>query len=193
MEKNTHKYITLAYKLYTIEDGKKGLVEQTSADRPFEFITGFGITIDDFEQQVAGLQPGEAFDFTLPVEKAYGPYIEEKVLHLDRDIFTINGHFDHENIFKGAAVPLQNEEGDRFMGQVLDITDDKVVMDLNHPLAGKDLNFVGNIIDTREATDEEIVAMINRGDCGCGCDDCEDGCGDHEGHDHHGCGCGHCH
>jgi FKBP-type peptidyl-prolyl cis-trans isomerase SlyD len=68
-------------------------------------------------------------------------------------------------------------------------------MDLNAPLAGKDLNFKGSVVASREATNDEIQAMINRmsGEgCGCGCDDCEGGCGDHHHDEDCGCGCG-CH
>ena len=70
-------------------------------------------------------------------------------------------------------------------------------MDLNHPLAGKSLNFKGTILENREATNSEIQGMINRlsGEgCGCGCGDCEGGCGGECGEHHdHDCGCGHCH
>ena len=182
-----HNFIILSYKLYTISDGKKGLVEQTTADRPFDFISGFGIALDEFERQVEGLEPGTAFDFTLTADQAYGTYDDERVVSLDREVFTLDGRFDHENIYEGAVVPLQNEQGDRFMGIVSEITDTSVVVDLNHPLAGKSLQFVGEIIENREATDEEIVSMINRGGCGCSCGDCE---GNEKGE---GCGCGKCH
>ena len=119
------------------------------------------------------------------------------MLDLDRSIFQINGHFDHENIFEGAVVPLQNEDGNRFYGRVLEIGADKVKMDLNHPLAGKTLCFSGKVIDKREATNQEIQNLVNflSGEhscgCGCGCDDCGGDCDDH--HHDGGCGCGHCH
>ena len=44
-------------------------------------------------------------------------YVEERILDLDKSIFSINGKFDNENIFKDAIVPLQNEDGNRFMGR----------------------------------------------------------------------------
>lgn len=208
MDKPTNKYITVEYKLYTIDDNGRELVEQTTADRPFQFISGFGITLEAFEQHIAGLEKGEMFDFMLNKEQAYGDHEPARVLNLDREMFCINGHFDHEHIFKDAIVPLQNEDGNHFYGRVLEIGDDKVLMDLNHPLAGKTLNFKGRVTESREATDEEIQGMINRlsgEECGCGCDDCECGkgrCGDDCGHDHHnhhhhhegghcGCGCEH--
>jgi len=193
METNKNKYVSVAYKLYATNADGKTLVEEATVETPFQFITGFGLVLDDFEKTVGALAKGETFDMTISSEQAYGDYSEERVLNLDREIFTINGHFDHENIRKNAMVPLQNEEGKRFMGRVLDITDDTVVMDLNHPLAGMELNFVGSVVENREATNDEIQGMLNRlsGEgcgCGCGCeghDDCHD--------DHDGCCGGHCH
>lgn len=200
MDNNSNKYIAVAYKLYTTENGKKELIEEATAERPFQFISGFGIALDSFENIITGLDKGHDFDFTLTKDEAYGDFMDERVVELDRSIFTINGHFDHENIFVDAVVPLQNEDGNRFYGRVMKITDSKVTMDLNHPLAGKDLTFKGSVIESREATKDEIQGLINRlsGEgCGCGCGggchgDCDgDGCGSHEhGHD---CGCGHCH
>ncbi len=201
MENKPNKYIAVAYKLYTITDGKSELVEEAPADKPFVFISGFGISLEDFESAVENVEKDGDFDFTLTPEQAYGEYVDERVLDLEKEIFSVNGHFDHENIFKDAVVPLQNEDGNHFMGHVLDITDDKVKVDLNHPLAGKTLNFKGNVLDNREATKEEVQNFLNaingENGCGCGCDDCEGGCDNEHEHEHKNgkgdCGCGHCH
>ena len=201
MENKPNKYIAVAYKLYTITDGKSELVEEAPADKPFVFISGFGISLEDFESAVENVEKDGEFDFTLTSEQAYGEYVDERVLDLEKEIFSINGHFDHENIFKDAVVPLQNEDGNHFMGHVLDITDDKVKVYLNHPLAGKTLNFKGNVLDNREATKEEVQNFLNaingENGCGCGCDDCEGGCDNEHEHEHKNgkgdCGCGHCH
>lgn len=196
MDKPVNKYIAVSYKLYTVEDGEKHLVEEAKAEHPFQFISGFGVTLDAFERQVASLEKGEEFDFELGKDEAYGDYEDAHVLDLDRDMFCINGHFDHEHIYKDAVVPLQNADGNRFLGRVLDITDSKVKIDLNHPLAGQTLNFRGCVLESREATNEEIQGMLNRlsGEgCGCGCDHCGgDNCGGdgHHHHDHHGGCCG---
>lgn len=202
MNTTGNKFIAVSYKLYTIEDGERELVEETTAGRPFQFLSGFGLTLEAFENQIVGLEKGAEFDFELTKEEAYGDYEDERVLELDKQIFTINGHFDRERIYPEAIIPLQNEEGNRFMAKVVSITEDKVTVDLNHPLAGCTLNFKGTVDESRQATEDEIKAMISRlsGEgCGCGCHDCggdcggggcDDGCGGH--HDHE-CGCGHCH
>ena len=81
-------------------------------------------------------------------------------------------------------------------GTVVEVKPDTVVVDMNHPLAGADLNFVGEVTESRPATNEEIQEMIKMmtGEGGCSCGSCGDGCGDDCG-DSCGdsCGCGHCH
>jgi len=198
MEEIQNKYIAVSYKLYTTNNGEAGLVEHATEDKPFQFVSGFGMTLPDFEKEIVNLNKGDEFDFTLTKKQAYGDFVEERVLDLDKSIFMINGHFDHENIYQDAYVELQNEDGNHFMGHVLEISEDKVKMDLNHPLAGKDLNFKGKVIESRPATNEEIEGIINRMHGGCNCDSCQGGCDGHhehgEGHHHEGgCGCGHCH
>ena len=197
MENKHNMFVAVSYTLYTVDGEKKEKIEEAPASKPFEFITGFGVTLDEFEKQIAQLDKGADFEFQLSKEQAYGDFEQERVLDLDRSIFQINGHFDHENIFEGAVVPLQNEDGNRFYGRVLEIGADKVKMDLNHPLAGKTLCFSGKVIDKREATNQEIQNLVNflSGEhscgCGCGCDDCGGDCDDH--HHDGGCVCGHCH
>lgn len=190
MEKKTFKYIEVDYKLYVEEDGKKELYEETNEGQPFVFISGFGITIPGFEKQLSVLESGAEFDINIEKNDAYGEYYDERVIDLDKSVFTVNGHFDSQNIYVDAIVPLQNAEGQRFMGQVVEIADNSVKIDLNHPLAGKDLNFTGKVITSREATNEEIQSLVNQlsgggcGGCGGGCHggcggdgNCEGGCG----------------
>ncbi len=200
MNEIEHKYIVVSYELHTTENGEDKVIETATEERPFSYLTGFGMTLDAFEKETEKLQTGDDFEFTLPQDQAYGEYVAERVIDIDKNIFTINNHFDHENIFKGAIVPLQNEDGNHFLGKVVDVMDDKVKMDLNHPLAGKDLTFKGKVIEARLANDKEVEGFIKHIEQHhCGCEDCEGGCGGHDGcgghhHDHVGsCGCGHCH
>ena len=195
MDKAPNKFISVSYQLYTIEDEKKSLVEQTQQGNPFQFISGFGVSLDAFEDQVVGRQPGEKFDFVLTPDQAFGNYEEERVKKIQREKFCINGHFDHENIYPGAVITLIDNEEHRMMARVVKVEDDGVTLDANHPLAGETLQFTGVVLENRDATNVEIQHMLSRlaGEgCDCdGCDDCEGGCGSH--HHEGGCGCGHCH
>lgn len=200
MDSIQHKYIAVAYELYSLSDGESHLTEKTATDQPFDFISGFGLTLEDFEKAVASLPTGKDFDFTLTPEQAYGEYVQERVLDLNKEMFCVDGKLDEEHIYEGAIVPLMNEEGQRFMGQVVEIGNDKVKMDLNHPLAGKSLNFKGTIVENREATEEEIKNLIKHlsggcGGCGGNCGDsgCNGNCNDGNDCKEGGCGgCGGC-
>ena len=113
-------------------------------------------------------------------------------MDLPKNIFEVDGKFDSEMIQEGNTVPMMDSNGNRMNGSVLEVRDDVVVMDFNHPLAGETLHFKGEVIDVHEPTAEEIAAMTApAGGCGCGCDSCGGGCGDHEHGD--GCGCSGCH
>ncbi len=196
MDNTPNKYITVAYKLYIQKEGKQELVEEAPKEHPFQFISGMGISLDAFEEAVTKLESGEKFEFTIPCDQAYGEYLDERVVKLEKKVFERDGKFQSEYIYPGAYVPLVNEDGNHFQGLVLEITDSDVVLDLNERLAGHDLTFIGEIVESRPASNEEIQGMINMltsGGCGCGCGDCGGGCGDcHDDHDG-GCGCGHCH
>lgn len=193
MDKPLSKYISVSYQLYSVsESGEKQLEEQTQQGRPFQFVSGFGFSLDAFEQYIAGLTPGDKFDFTLPPAEAFGDYDPEGVHTMKREAFTINDHFDHENIYPGAIITLLDSDDRRFMARVVSVDADGVTLDTNHPLAGKTLQFTGVVLENRDATNEEIQHMLNHMSGGCDCDDCEGDCGGHH-HDHEGgCGCGHC-
>ena len=185
----TNKYITVAYKLYAIEDGERDFTEEATTEHPFQFISGLGLTLEAFENQLKDFNAGDKFDFTIACTEAYGEYDEDHVIDLPKDIFLIDGKFDETRIKEGAIVPLMTAEGQHINGSVVEVTDDVVVMDMNHPLAGCDLNFVGEVVTNRPATNEELAEMARMmsGGCGCSCDSCGGGCGDHN------CGEGCCH
>ena len=185
METVENKYITLAYKLYSIENGEKEFTEEAPAEHPFQFISGLGLTLEAFESQVKDLKKGDKFDFTIKAEEGYGEYDEEHVIDLPKNIFEIEGKFDSERVVEGAVIPLMTSEGQRINGSVVEVKDDVVVMDMNHPLAGCDLNFVGEVTENRPATNDELAEMarmMSGGGCGggcnggCDCGDCGDGC-----------------
>lgn len=197
METTPNKYITVAYKLHVMTDGQKELVEEAPVAHPYQFISGMGISLDAFEDQIVPLQAGDKFDFVIPCNQAYGEYMDERVVTLDKQIFCRDGKFQSEHIYPGALIPLVNEDGNHFMGLVLEVRESEVVVDLNDRLAGKDLMFSGEVVESRPATNEEIKSIINMltsdscgcsggcggcgGDCSGGCDcggDCGGGCHD---------------
>jgi len=197
MEELTHKAVVVKYEMFDVTDGNETLLEATTEEQPLRLMTDFGmVPVAAFENKMKELATGESFELVLNAEEAFGEYVQERVVDLNKTVFSPNGEFDQVHIRPGVIVPLQNEEGQRFMAQVLEIGEDKVKIDLNHPLAGKSLKFKGTIIESHVATQDEIMALLNQmnhhGCGGCGGGSCSGGCGScGEG----GCGeggCGNC-
>lgn len=195
MKISTNKFVALTYDLNIGEGEERELVERATTENPLEFIYGTGSMLAAFENNLSNLQEGDSFDFVLQAEEAYGEYIDEHVIELDKDMFIQDGVFNEDVIFAGATLPMMDSDGNRLNGTVVEVKEDVVVMDFNHPLAGNALNFTGKIETVREATPEELTALFaphSGGGCGCGC-----GCGDDEADDcgsscntGGGCGCG---
>ena len=180
--------VSLTYDLRI--DGAEGeVIEQATAEKPLSFIFGAGTMLPKFESHLEGLQAGNQFEINLSPDDAYGDVDENAIIDLPKHIFFIDGNFDDEIVKVGNTVPMMSTNGQRLNGLVMEIGDDTVTMDFNHPLAGESLNFKGNILDIREATDEEIAALQSQG-CGCGSGGCGDGdCSDDD-CSTGSCGCG---
>ena len=70
--------------------------------------------------------------------------------------FTVDGEVRKDMLNIGQVVPMQDQNGNPLNGTVMEVADDKVKMDFNHMLAGKELNFTGEILEVREATQAEL-------------------------------------
>jgi FKBP-type peptidyl-prolyl cis-trans isomerase SlyD len=143
--------VSLTYNLYVDQDGTENLVEKTTEEQPLTFLFGAGQMLPRFEENLSTLSTGDAFDFRLPAADAYGEYDEEAVTNLPKEMF------DGQDLPEiGSILPLQDNQGNRFQGQVVSVVEDAVIVDLNHPMAGQELHFTGNILNVRPATPEEL-------------------------------------
>ncbi len=153
VEKN--KVVSLTYTLrYDSADGE--IVQEVKEDNPFVHLFGVGSLLPAFEDNLKGLELGGKFAFDLPHKEAYGEVSEADVVKLSKDIFMKDGKPDNELLQIGRLIPMRNDDGHVIEGKILSIEDDGVVMDFNHPLAGKDLHFSGEILEVRDANDEEV-------------------------------------
>ena len=186
MKITANKYVAVTYDLNVGEGDERELMEKATVERPLQFIYGMGMMLPAFEAALQNLAVGDKFNFSLAPADAYGEYKEENVLDLPKSIFEVDGKFDAEMIKEGNTVPMMDSEGHRMNGSVLEVKQDVVVMDFNHPLAGSKVRLRGEVKTVRDASEQEIKAA--KGGCGCGCHDhdCGDDCGCHD----HDCGCG---
>ena len=114
-----------------------GTVFDSSVNRdPLEFSIGAGNVIPGFEQAIIGMSPGESKTQTIPANEAYGPHREEMVLVVDRQQMPSDVPID-----VGQQFQIRQQGGQDIPVIVTDISDARVTLDANHPLAGQDLIF----------------------------------------------------
>ncbi|GHU60811.1 peptidyl-prolyl cis-trans isomerase [Bacteroidia bacterium] len=168
-----NKVVSLSYELRTEPNGE--ILEVATSTEPLEFIFGQGQTLEYFELNLLEKKKGEPFDFKLAAANAYGERNEELVIDLPRETFK---ETDAEDLRVGNVFPMQDSIGRRMQGTIVEFNDVEVRIDLNHPLAGKDLYFKGQVVGVRDATEQELEALASH-KCGCGCGmdgcDCEAG------------------
>lgn len=170
------KMVSLVYTLRELDTNGK-VIEKVDESNPLSFMFGAGQMLQQFEANIATLTKGDNFEFALNSNVAYGEKREDLIVDIPRSIFEVDGNFD-DNICKvGNQIPMADSQGRRLMGVVTEIKDETVAMDFNHPMAGVNLHFTGNILEVREATEDEI--NMYQGDDGCS------SCGSHSSCDGH--------
>jgi len=114
-----------------------GAVFDSSEERPpLEFTIGSGQVIPGFENAVVGLSPGEKTVAQIPPEQGYGPHYQEMVIEANRTDLPAD-----LDLQAGQQLNVRQEDGRVFRLTVVEVTKEKVKLDANHPLAGKDLTF----------------------------------------------------
>ncbi|TJZ60745.1 peptidylprolyl isomerase [Sphingobacterium olei] len=152
MAVENNNVVTLNYILHTVEgNGEKTFVEQTTTENPLTFLYGVGMMLPKFEEKIAGLNEGDKSSFELDAVDAYGERDDKAIAQLPADMFNETGLPP-----VGEVLPLQDNQGNQFRAVVVEVTPEAVVADLNHPMAGKNLNFDIEILAVRPATEEEL-------------------------------------
>ncbi|HXH99364.1 MAG TPA: peptidylprolyl isomerase [Sphingobacteriaceae bacterium] len=143
--------VAVTYDLYTTENDQEIFVEKADEENPLVFLYGQGMMLPKFEEYLDNLAPGDTYDFKISAGDAYGEVDETAITELPLDMFDGMDKPEIESI-----LPLQDNEGNEFRAKVKSVTDKAVTVDLNHPMAGKNLRFTGKIIEVRAATKEEL-------------------------------------
>lgn len=155
IEKN--KVVAVTYSLSIPEEGDDmDVVEVVDESDPMYFIFGMSGLPEGFEDNLQGLSNGDTFNFTIDPEEGYGEFDPNAVVEIPKEIFKMDDINEEELLAIGNIVPMTNEEGDRLQGQVVRVTDENVIMDFNHPLAGKTMHFEGKVVAVRDATPDEL-------------------------------------
>ncbi len=175
MKIEQNKVVALSYQLTV--DG--AIADKADAERPLQYIHGTGMLLPRFEEEVNGKEPGEEFEFTLSPEEGYGVYSSDYIFELPLEAFMLDGVVRSDLLVPGRVIPMLNSEGGVVQGTVHEVKENSVLMDFNHPMAGKTLHFTGKVEDVREATEDELLNGLQR-KCHCGkeggCHSGEGGC-----------------
>lgn len=124
----------------TLDDGS--MFDSSDGREPLQFVIGEGMLIPAFEQAIVGMLPGDSRSVHIPADDAYGPYMDELILEVDKN--QIPPYLNPE---EGMQLQITQDDGSSTVVKVVKLTDEKVFLDANHPLAGKDLNFSIELVD----------------------------------------------
>ena len=144
---------------YTVTESGGSELESSRTQDPISILVGHGNVITGLEEALRGREAGEKFNVSVGPEQGYGVRREGLVQRVPRK------HFKGAKLAPGMQVTLPTEQGPRTM-TVKKVGISVVDVDLNHPMAGRTLSFDVEIVDVREASEEEIAHKHAHGDGG---------------------------
>ena len=125
--------------------------DSSEGREPLEFEVGGGTVIPGFDTGITGMTVGEKKTITIPADEAYGPKQEEMVMEFPKE------RFPAEMVPEvGMQLNMNNGSGQNFPVVIVEVKDDMVILDANHPLAGEDLTFDLELVDI---TSKSLIIM----------------------------------
>jgi len=124
----------------TFDNGK--IFDSSLGKKPLEFEVGTGQVIKGFDEALIGMEKGEEKDVKIKPEDAYGEPKEELLKKVPKDQMPKD-----KEVKKGMILVLSAPNGQQFPAVVKDVSEKEVTLDLNHPLAGKNLNFKFKVLE----------------------------------------------
>ena len=137
---------------YTLTDESGEVIDSSEGADPLAYLHGAGNLIPGLERELLGKTAGASLKTTVSPEDGYGEFQPELVETVPREAFE-----DIEKIEAGMAFEAEDSDGQARRVVVKEVSDDGITIDGNHPLAGVELNFDVQVVDVREASEEEIA------------------------------------
>jgi len=137
--------------IYTLTDDQGNVVDTNKGQDALEFIQGHGMMIPGFEKALEGAIEGQTLSFSVSPEEGYGESNEDFVIEVPRSAFP-----EDEEVQVGWQVTGTTPDGQMQAFRVLEVSDEKIKLDANHPLAGQNLNFEVEVVALRDATEQEL-------------------------------------
>ena len=135
---------------YTLTDNEGKLIDK-SDDGSFAYLHGARNIIPGLENALSGKAAGDELKVSIPPEEGYGQRDENMLQEVPKSMFE-----DDSQIAVGSQFHAQGPNGEMLVVTVMEVNDDNVVVDGNHPLAGVELNFDVMVVEVRDASEEEI-------------------------------------
>lgn len=137
---------------YTLTDESGEIIDSSQGAEPLTYLHGAGNLIPGLERELVGKTAGASLKATIAPEDGYGEFDPQMVETVPREAFE-----GVDTIEAGMAFEAQGSDGQARRIVVKEVSDDGIIIDGNHPLAGVELNFDVQIVDVREASEEEIA------------------------------------
>ncbi len=147
---------------YAVSDSEDTLIDSSYDHSPLAIIHGTGYLIPGLEDALIDHVVGDKFEVEVPSDKAYGERHDGFVQTIAKEMFA-----EIEDLAVGSQLRATTDEGEQTV-IVIDVTDDEITVDGNHPLAGIDLKFDVEILEIRDATEDELAHGHVHGEGGCG-------------------------
>ncbi|MFO0641101.1 MAG: peptidylprolyl isomerase [Polyangiaceae bacterium] len=146
----TNAFVVLEY---ILRDAEGEIVDRSDEGEgePIRYVHGYGMLVPGLEARLVGMKQGESREIAVPAAEAFGEYDEELVLEVDRGELP-----DPKAVVVGDELVAESPDGEEASMHVVEVHDDHVVVDANHPLAGVDLSYAITVVELRAATAEEI-------------------------------------
>lgn len=125
-----------------LTDGTK--FDSSEGRQPLEFEVGSGKVIKGFDDGVKGMSVGEKRTISIPADDAYGQKQEEMIIPFERKNFPPD--IEPE---VGMTLNMHSEDGNALPVVIAEVNPDTIILDANHPLAGKDLIFDIELVDVK--------------------------------------------
>lgn len=135
------KKVTMHYTLSV--DGQT--LDTTFGGTPFEFTFGAEEIVPGLENQIRGLKAGDKGQFIVEPEDAFGAIEQERIVTVPRDQMPEN-----EDVQPGMVFAIPVQDGHELNALVREVNDDHIVLDFNHPLAGKEITFDVEIVNVSD-------------------------------------------
>jgi FKBP-type peptidyl-prolyl cis-trans isomerase SlyD len=149
MKIETNKVVSIHYEL-TNEAGET--LDSSSGKDPLTYLHGTGALIPGLEKELEGKNQGDELTAVIPPEQAYGELDQNLIRDVDRAAFG-----DVEKLEPGMQFQASGNNDSVQVISVVEVKEDVVAVDANHPLAGMTLTFDVKVDDVREATEEELA------------------------------------